>query len=201
MTTYSRSPRSRRATYDDYRPPSNANMPPYGGAAQLPSVYGGYTPSAKGSPSVYSNVTGFRKSLTVVGCPDRNYFTNKLTAPNDQSPYSNQPQNNYAPSQLTPPNQPGRPLFGQMQNSPPDVYDDNATVLPQDSISQVSSNRSVPRSSHSRRSNHPQRRDSIVSGSYASSFGGPRSVFEGSQVYDDAKGYYVVERRPPGSRK
>lgn len=178
-----------------------------GGAVQPPSVISSET----GCPSVYasSNATGFRTCLDVPGSPPSNYFSSGASKIDRRRQYAGQSSSSSVGSSN------GYPAGNEVvRYTPPRKIDtpddsdneDNVTVTPQDSISQVSSNRSMP-STHARqacqasRSSHSQYLARPGPSSYhrnSSFWGGGKSEFEGEQVYDRARGYSFVERWPRG---
>ena len=200
MSYYSAPPR--RSTYDGSRSTSSVSR---GGPVQPPSLPRAYTASAVSGFSGYvpSNVTGYRKRLDVEGLPQKDYLTSGASKRDRRPEYigraqsdSRRTSNGYQAGGGS--SAAGNELVRYRSNQ---NFDDNATVVPEDSISQVSSNRSRPSqasiySMRSGRSSHYERRASDAQSYLRSFYADNLSTYEGSQVYDEARGCWIVERKP-----
>ena len=190
-------------------PPSPST---YGSSFQKPRLPRAYTADAAGmaADDVSSNITGYRRSLDVPGLPSGRYFSHGASKVDRRSQYIDPSLRGTGVDtdvrisrQLT-------KCSRNREASPSSDLEDDATVSPADSISQVSSNRSRPlsHSTGSRRSYQPDRsgrRDSAVSiesrVSSSYSHADKLSTYEGPPVYDEDGGFYKLERRPRWSGK
>ena len=206
-----------RSSYSAHQPaPSgiyNANGSMYNGAVQPPALSRAYTTSAISelADDTSSNVTGYRRCLDVPGLPQKNYWSSGANQRDRNPQYFSRASGRRPASDgdsMTRTKELVRYQTAREELTLSDI-DDNATVLPADSISNVSSNRSRPSwssrdSRRSSQSNRSSRRDSVVSVSssrgYSKSDADNLSTFEGQQEYNAIGGYYMVERRPRGNR-
>ena len=183
--------------------------------------------ASSSSDETSSYMTGYRSRLDVPGMPDKSYFTSGASKCDRRPEYIGHSCSNNAESSngyvasnghrtsnghpvgngYVAGNELVRYKSSQSQSPEDSDEEDNATLTPQDSISQVSSNRSMPNSysNGARRPRQPsyahyptrlppignQRSSSYSQGDY-------RSAYEAEQIYDRVRRYSVVERRPQG---
>ena len=128
-------------------PTSRSKSSGYYESVRSSTMSSGYAQSSTTNPSSYAstNVTGHRRCLDVQGLPDSKWFSTGASKYDRKPEYiGGQSSNSGGPTESCPP---GNELV-RYRSRPDDRdegsdFDDKGTVLPQDSVSQVSSNRSA----------------------------------------------------------
>ena len=186
---------------------SRSRVSANGGAVQPPTV-------TRGRPrysddDTLSNVTGFREDLYIPGLPREYYFNSGASKFHRPIEYTYGRSSGYSGSMsddVPQGNEVVRYTSGRRNDTPEDSDDnDNATIRPEDSQSQRSSNRSVS-SQHSRSSYQPHRSSrshhavrappTTTHGCNSYHGGSGSSVYEGETFYDKNGRYIYVERSP-----
>ena len=164
-----------------------------GGPVQPPPAAGGYASSEAG----WSNVTGFRKQLNVAGSPPSNYFHSDACRVDRRAEYIGRPLTESCLGT----NDTAR--YPAEQQPYPYDNDNESTVLPSDSASQIGRGRPQAkprglfgevesgRQPPAHRQNPPQLQRSQT----YSNAGGP-TTYGAPQAFDGGRRYSVVEMKP-----